>query len=415
MVRKVFFWIHLTAGVVAGVVILIMSVTGALLAFEPQVLRHLERGSRRVTPPASLPERLSPEALLSRALAARPASRPASITFDADPRVAALVGLGREDVLYLDPYTGAVTGEGSKAGREFFHVVTDWHRFLGLHGDARATGKAVTGACNAAFLFLSLSGVYLWWPKQWTWRHVRPVVAFQGGLRGKARDFNWHNVFGLWCAPVIFFLTLTALLISYPAVGNAVYAQQPPGGAPAGAPRPDGAAARGPRPTQERGEGRTEAPLTPDAFAGLDGAWAAARERVPGWTLVVLRLPRQGGPVTVAITASSWRSPYGRSQLSYDPRKREIAKWEPFAEFPKGRKTRTAARWLHTGEILSWPGQAAAGVASLGGAFLVWTGLALALRRLRAWRQSSIQRSRAVAMAANAPTASGHAASRESA
>ena len=36
--RTVFFWLHLTAGLLAGVVVLIMSATGVLLAFEKQVV-----------------------------------------------------------------------------------------------------------------------------------------------------------------------------------------------------------------------------------------------------------------------------------------------------------------------------------------------------------------------------------------
>jgi uncharacterized iron-regulated membrane protein len=38
-------------------------------------------------------------------------------------------------------------------------------------------------------------------------------------------------------------------------------------------------------------------------------------------------------------------------------------------------------RFLHTGEALGWPGKLLAALASLGGAFLVWTGFALAWRR----------------------------------
>jgi uncharacterized iron-regulated membrane protein len=36
-IRKIIFWCHLTAGVFAGVIILIMSVTGVLLAYERQI------------------------------------------------------------------------------------------------------------------------------------------------------------------------------------------------------------------------------------------------------------------------------------------------------------------------------------------------------------------------------------------
>ncbi len=37
LVRKILFWSHLVAGVSAGLVILVMSATGVLLAFEKQV------------------------------------------------------------------------------------------------------------------------------------------------------------------------------------------------------------------------------------------------------------------------------------------------------------------------------------------------------------------------------------------
>ena len=247
-----------------------------------------------------------------------------------------MVAIGREGVLHLDPYTGRVLGEGSKATRAFFRSVTDWHRWLALTGESRATGKAVTGACNAAFLFLSVSGLYLWWPKQWTARFLRPIVWFQGGLSGKARDFNWHNAIGLWSAAVIFFLTLTGLVISYPAIGNWLYAQQPPGGgSPAGPPRSEGRPPRAEgRPARPEGERREEKPLTPESFAGLDRAFELAKGRMPAWTLVVLRTPaRPDAPASVALTESASRSPYGRSSLTVDLKTGEVAKWEPFAGF----------------------------------------------------------------------------------
>ena len=40
-------------------------------------------------------------------------------------------------------------------------------------------------------------------------------------------------------------------------------------------------------------------------------------------------------------------------------------------------------RGLHTGEALGFAGQTVAGLASLGGCFLVWTGFAMAWRRFR--------------------------------
>jgi uncharacterized iron-regulated membrane protein len=45
---------------------------------------------------------------------------------------------------------------------------------------------------------------------------VRNVALLRGGLRGKARDFNWHNVVGLWSAIPLFVVVLSGVVISYP-------------------------------------------------------------------------------------------------------------------------------------------------------------------------------------------------------
>ena len=51
--RKVIFWIHLLAGVIAGTVIFVMSATGVALAFEKEIVAWMERDVRRVAPGVS--------------------------------------------------------------------------------------------------------------------------------------------------------------------------------------------------------------------------------------------------------------------------------------------------------------------------------------------------------------------------
>jgi uncharacterized iron-regulated membrane protein len=65
--RQIIFWLHLTAGVVAGTVILVMFVTGALLAFERQIIALAERDFRRVNPPAAGTPRLSLDTVVAKA------------------------------------------------------------------------------------------------------------------------------------------------------------------------------------------------------------------------------------------------------------------------------------------------------------------------------------------------------------
>ncbi|MBX7219874.1 MAG: PepSY domain-containing protein [Blastocatellia bacterium] len=378
--RTVIFWCHLLAGVVTGVIILVMSVTGALLAFEPQIIQAAERNVRTVQPPAGA-ARLNPQALLTNVREIRPDAKPAGITVLSDPTAAVMVSLGRDGVLFVNPYTGQVLGESAKGVRDFFRLMEDWHRWLGKSGEGRDSGRAVTGFCNAAFLLLAVSGLYLWWPKNWTSQYLWAVTVMNFKLKGRARDFNWHNAIGFWSAPVLIFVTATGMVMSYQWANNLLYTLT---GSERPAPPPQTAAPPG-RPNGPA-KPETSAPAGPEP--NLEQLWAKAENQAPGWKVISLRLPlKNGAPVTFTIDEGKSWNPFGRSQLTLQPGTAEVVKWEPYGDLNAGRKLRSWSRSVHTGEALGIPGQFLAGAASLGGGFLVWTGLTLAWRRFRSWQE----------------------------
>jgi uncharacterized iron-regulated membrane protein len=366
--RKIIFWLHLTAGVVAGIIILIMSVTGAILAFQPQIERFIESDARTIQI-AENAERLDAQTLISRAQAARPEIKPTNLTVQSNPNGAAALALGREGTLYLNPYTGEIAGENSKSGRAFFQFVTDWHRWLALSGENRAWGKGITGACNLAFLVLAITGIYLWFPRRWSWQNVRAVGVFRWGQSGKARDFNWHNVAGIWTSLVLIVLTATGAVISYTWASNLVYyatGNTPP-------------AAQQPAPQQQS---NNAAPFA--VPENLNSLWARAEQQSPGWKSIALRLPI-GETAVFTIDEGKYLNVFGRSTLTLNRENAELVKWESYGEQNAGRQLRSWMRFTHTGESFGIVGQTIAFIACLGGALLVWTGLSLAFRRFRGW------------------------------
>jgi len=366
---------HLTAGVTAGVVIFIMSATGALLALQPQILNVLERDVRFVHAVGA--SRLAPQAIIERASAARDGARPTALTLDADPRASALVAFAPSGGLYVNPYTGTILGEGATTARAFFRTLTDWHRWLGRTGENRASTKAITGAANLAFLGLALSGLYLWWPRQWTLARVRAVTVIDPRLAGKARDFNWHNSIGFWSAPVLIVLTLTGVVISYPFASNLVYRLT-------GSPIPG--AGSGPRVE------RADTGASAGSPASADLLVETASRQMPTWGVMTLRFPpRANGPVSVTMSDTGYWNPFARSQLTLDARTADMVRWEPYSAMSRGQKLRGWMRFAHTGELGGLAGQIVAGLACVGGAFLVWTGLALAFRRFLAWRSTGVR------------------------
>ena len=80
--------------------------------------------------------------------------------------------------------------------------------------------RAATGAANLAFVVVLLSGLYLWLPRVFRRAQFRQNLWFRGGLGPKARDFNWHHVFGIWAALPLLLIVVSALPISYDWAGQ---------------------------------------------------------------------------------------------------------------------------------------------------------------------------------------------------
>ena len=373
--RTVIFWPHLFAGVLAGVVILVMSVTGVLLTYERQLIAW-SNSHLRSTPPAEGAQRLPLETLLESARQRHPHLEISSVTLGSSPDASAVLATSDGD-LHLDVYTGGTLGVGATGMRQFMSDLRVWHRYLGVVGDHRPFARSITGWANFVFAFVVLSGLYLWFPRRWTWRQMRHVVLLKSGLRGKARDFNWHNVIGMWSAVPLFIVVVSAVPISFRWASDAVYyavGEQPPparggGGREGGAARAEGARRGGPQ------------------LAGLNGLWEQAERRVPDWRTINLRFPQSDdAPLPFAIDRGDGGQPHLRSTLTLDRASGSVISDEDFATLSTGRQIRNVMRFAHTGEVLGIAGQTIAGLVSLGGVVLVWTGMALTLRRFSAWR-----------------------------
>jgi uncharacterized iron-regulated membrane protein len=363
--RSVLFWIHLAVGAAAGIVIFIMSVTGVALTYEKQVIEWADRTAWSA--PAAATAHLAPEAIIAAAAAARPEKAVIGLTLRADRNAPATVTFDGNSALLVDPYTAAIIGEPPTAWRSFFRTMTVWHRYIALEGASRATGKAITGAANLGFLFLVVSGLYLWFPRVWTRLQFRNVLWFRRGLPSKARDFNWHNAIGFWSCVPLAIIVAGVVPISY-SWGNALVYRMAGDTLPPAAARP--------------AEHKPQTYLTD----GLNASWTAAIAEVPAWRTISTRLATSGNaPIVLTVDEGYAGQPQKRRTLSLDRASAMVVKNEGFEHLSPGRRVRSWLRFAHTGEIYGLTGQTIAGLASLGGAFLVYTGVALAVRRLVAW------------------------------
>lgn len=366
LLRKIIFWLHLIAGCTAGIVILLMSLTGAILMYERQILEWMDGYTISANENVA---RLPLEDLAAKAAAANPKQPLTAITVEANQHDAVALAFGREATQYANPYTGELLGEGSAKARDFFHFVTELHRWLALAGDQRDTGKAVTGAACLVFLFLVLSGLYLWFPRRFTWHFIKRIVTFDRRLTGRARDWNWHNVYGFWACIPLLLIILTGLIMAYPWANNLLFTLTGNAVPPA-------------RAAQAKPQGGK--PAAPIPLKGLNQAWDLAVAKVPTWQSITLRLPAgPTAPALIFISESHRGRPDLKSQLNVNLASGEVVSWEPFSTHNLGKQLRFWARWVHTGEAGGWIGQTLAGLAALAAAILVWTGFAMSWQRFR--------------------------------
>ena len=397
--RRVVFWMHLVAGVGAALVVLLMSVTGVLLAYEKQIIRWADGVEG---PPSSAGQpRLPLDELVARAGAERPGVVPSTVTVRREAAAPVEVSFGRDGSVFVHAYTGDVLGTGSTRTRAFFRSVTEWHRWIAMKDASRAVGKQITGVSNLIFLFIVISGFYLWWPRAWTWTQFRQVLWFRRGLSSKARDFNWHHVIGYWSLVPLAVIIWSGVVIGYPWASDLTFrmaGETPPRAPQGGPPRPGGPTRPAepnrpgePAPGRDREHGPAAEPETADpvlaAYRSIDELLVKASQQTSDWTILSARLPSPRDTVVqVVVDTGTGAQPQKKSTVHVDRATGEVTRRETFEAQSAGRQWRSWMRFVHTGEYYGLVGQTIAMLVTAGSVVLVWTGLALTWRRFRAWR-----------------------------
>ena len=121
-----------------------------------------------------------------------------------------------------------------------------------------------------------------------------------------------------------------------------------------------------------------------DTGVGLQYVLDQARAVDPEWQRITLSFPQgQGRPTTSAeVDTGTGRQPDKKVTLTYAMEDGALVATKGQGNQTPARQARVFLRFLHTGEVYGLWGQTIAGLASLFTLVMVWTGLALAWRRL---------------------------------
>jgi uncharacterized iron-regulated membrane protein len=175
--RKVIFWLHLTAGATAGVIILVMSLTGVLLAFERQIIAIAERESRTGKAIASGSARLraSLDALFATAREQAPHWRLITLRLPQRGAPHMTVMIEEADTLHpyprsiltLDARSGAVVKWEPFASHNLGRTMRSWVRPVHTGEAGGLIGQLIAAFASAGGVVLVYTGLALAWRRFW--------------------------------------------------------------------------------------------------------------------------------------------------------------------------------------------------------------------------------------------------------
>jgi uncharacterized iron-regulated membrane protein len=114
----------------------------------------------------------------------------------------------------------------------------------------------------------------------------------------------------------------------------------------------------------------------------LEDLAQVAKLQSPNWKSITIEVPESHDRIlAVSIDKSIGGQPEKAMQLLIDRQTGQLEAVRSFRSANAGSKLRAWARFLHTGEEFGIVGESIASLACLGASILVWTGLAMAVRR----------------------------------
>ena len=396
--RKIFRNIHLWLSVPFGILITLICFSGAALVFEKEVMELCHRELYFVKKVEAAP--LPMEQLMTKVAATLPDSVSVTgVNISSDPERAYQVTLSkpRRASMYVDQYTGEITGKYERA--PFFNFMFRMHRWLldSMKQDGGIFwGKMIVGTSTLMFVFVLISGVFVWWPRtRKALKNSLKIVANKGWRRFW---YDLHVAGGMYTLVFLLAMALTGLTWSfqwyrigfYKTFGVEVQPSMGHGNAAANATAKDGKPDGKPEGREGRGERSGNRGERPAGEGGRsEGRGAHRRSPYAHWEQVYEQLAQANpGYKQISVSDGSASVAFNRfgnqratDRYKFNPRNGEITETTLYKDLENSGKIRG---WIYSVHVGSWGGMLTrilTFIAALIGASLPLTGYYLWIRK----------------------------------
>lgn len=315
---------HLWLGLISGIWLLGLGLSGAVLAFMSPLDDALNGHLLRV---AASPTKLSLAELQARVEKTTPGARVMSVFIPEDANHSYEFMITQKGVkglssVFMDPYTGQRLG--TSAERHDLRAVQQFHVRL-LAGE---TGETIIGWAAVGLVLLSSTGLILWWPgKRLRLRWRSPGRVLVGDL---------HHVIGAYAWVFLMMFSVTGIMLHWQPLAQRLVSTVTGSDASRRAP-----------PETKACEGKP--PLPWDDL--LAAATAAAPGAQPRWL-------QSMGPSLVRATLKfpEDRTPAGRTLVFVEACSGKVLAVQSTRSAPLAfRIMAMGLREVHTGDVFGWP------------------------------------------------------------
>jgi uncharacterized iron-regulated membrane protein len=365
-------WLHLWLGLVSGIIVLIVSITGCIFVFQKEINQWVHHDVMFVTPQAST---LPLSVLQEKAQAALGEEFPirSATTFREPDRAWEFLSYAKGDengltifdatayykAAFLNPYTGQVTAVHDLK-YDFFVVVKYLHWSLLLN---TKYGQPIVGWATFIFVVLLITGLILWWPKKWTKKSREQSFKIKWSGNFKRVNYDLHNVLGFYAMLLALVIALTGMVWAFTWFKTTVYV-----------------VASGSTTPPKRAEVKSDTLALPLADANpVDIAYAAAVKQFPAAKRINVYAPAPANTATIRMSVYWGKETYyDRDDLQFDRNTGKLLLHEKAKDKNAGEQLIGMNYDIHVGAIAGLPGKILAFFASLICAslpvtgFLVW-------------------------------------------
>ena len=343
--------LHRWAGLILGLLLAWLALTGAGMLFAPQ-LRDTVDQDLEVVPPCT--QSLPLDILIENARAAQVGGTLRLIGIRARNTASVLVRFANGDTVYLNPCTGHILGERNKTAG-LFGTLEYLHRLKWL-----PIGSSIAGAAALLVALLVIGGIVIWWPG--SRRALRASLTFSPRLVGRMRLANQHRVLGIWISLALLASALTGPIDSFNWYRRAIED-----------------ITRSPVPEAAPTSRATDRPRL-----SMQALWDRVRSMSSDPTEALIAIPRQAtSSVEVDLLERGAPHREARTLMYLDAYSGAVLSCRPYASTSVANKIMAWGLAIHKGEA-GVIAQALLLIGALGAPVLVYTGASSYLRRLLA-------------------------------